>query len=306
MDTLLSIFNQNNFPKSKVEIIIINDGSTDLTNRQIKYFKETHKELKNIKLVNFSENKGVSFARNSGIKLAKGKWLLFLDSDDTLNPNSLKKVTSYENDNCDLITFGYKLCNNNYSKDYSSYNFKKKKFKNKELLKVFLSKKINLHISSIAYRREFILKNNISFDVNKTIAEDLQFIILCLNKSRLSLYDPYHFFNYQIFNSTAMNGYDFFSLKMARSIEEFKSFIDEFKKSRERCYFNFYLANFYVYNLKLIFKSKEYSKKGVQIVLDNISILNIKILPLNIKKYIYLKAIKLLPVKLYLKYCIWR
>jgi glycosyltransferase involved in cell wall biosynthesis len=67
------------------EIIIINDGSDD---------KKTIKILKNLKKQGYNvihqKNKGPSSARNNGIKIAKGKYLLLLDSDDKINPNLIK------------------------------------------------------------------------------------------------------------------------------------------------------------------------------------------------------------------------
>ena len=72
-----------------IEIIIIDDGSTDNSTCVIEAY------LKKLVIPRFSVlitqqiNKGVSTARNSGIKLSKGKWLAFLDSDDIWMPEKL-------------------------------------------------------------------------------------------------------------------------------------------------------------------------------------------------------------------------
>jgi glycosyltransferase involved in cell wall biosynthesis len=67
-----------------LELIIINDGSTDDTEKIVQSFRDTR-----IKYIR-QENKGVSVARNKGLDAASGKYLAFLDSDDILPSDSLK------------------------------------------------------------------------------------------------------------------------------------------------------------------------------------------------------------------------
>lgn len=70
---------------NNAEFLLINDGSTDSTNKLVKEFINGSCDRRFI-LLN-KENGGVSSARNYGLRLASGKYILFIDSDDRLNNN---------------------------------------------------------------------------------------------------------------------------------------------------------------------------------------------------------------------------
>lgn len=94
-ETLLSIKSQN-YPN--YEVIIVNDGSTASES------KEILKELKDDKIqIHHQENKGPSSARNLAINLAKGKYIVPLDSDDLIEPNTLQETVRFLEHN---LSFG--------------------------------------------------------------------------------------------------------------------------------------------------------------------------------------------------------
>ncbi|HBA37311.1 MAG TPA: hypothetical protein DCY94_01180, partial [Firmicutes bacterium] len=88
---------------SNFELIVVNDGSSDETEGVIRQIEDSRIRLYT------TENHGVSYARNYGIDKAKGRFILFVDDDDYIDPNTLKilenKATSTS---ADIIRFnGY-------------------------------------------------------------------------------------------------------------------------------------------------------------------------------------------------------
>ena len=82
-----------NYPKNKLEIIIINDGSKDNTNKII---KKAMKKYPFLKLLD-KKNSGKADSLNQGIKMAKGELIAVVDSDSFPSKNSLKKLTGFFN-----------------------------------------------------------------------------------------------------------------------------------------------------------------------------------------------------------------
>lgn len=168
------------------EIILINDGSKD--NSKV-ICDEYSKKDKRIKVIH-KENEGVSKARNDGLKLAKGKYLCFLDADDYLTGNYFNKVEKIFNkyENLELINFGFfsdvdDLEFNNLSSDI--INYKNKLYKSHDAIKKdFVNLWDNTMLYNIwnkVYVKQIIDDNNISFP-EYNWGEDIEFNRLYLNK----------------------------------------------------------------------------------------------------------------------------
>lgn len=99
---LESIKNQTALSKI-LEVIIINDGSTDKTKDIITTYQMENPEM-NICVIN-QENGGVSKARNAGLKVARGKYIALLDSDDEWDPQKteVQMQVLKENPNIDFL-----------------------------------------------------------------------------------------------------------------------------------------------------------------------------------------------------------
>lgn len=99
---LNSIYNQL-ISKENIEVIVVNDGSTDESDSIISSYIENHKDLKIIYLK--KENGGLSDARNYGIPYATGDYIAFIDSDDYITENLYQDLLSYINQNYDMIKY---------------------------------------------------------------------------------------------------------------------------------------------------------------------------------------------------------
>jgi glycosyltransferase involved in cell wall biosynthesis len=76
--------------EDEYEIILINDGSIDASGELARRW---HLKESRIKLIE-QDNQGQSIARNSGLKVAQGRYIMFVDSDDLIEPNVLQQLTS--------------------------------------------------------------------------------------------------------------------------------------------------------------------------------------------------------------------
>ncbi len=86
-DCLESVQESITLDHFEIEHIVVDDNSTDLTEEKVKIAQETYSNLTFLPL---AKQGGASAARNAGLKMAKGKYVFFLDADDVLFANSLR------------------------------------------------------------------------------------------------------------------------------------------------------------------------------------------------------------------------
>ena len=153
--TLNSIKGFEDF-KNNFEIIIVNDGSTDSTLELIiDFFKENNF----IYLIKNQSNLGLSEARNNGLKIAKGKYIWFVDSDDEIISDKSKLFFSLLKKDNHLITFP----------------ILRKAEKVISLKNNFISNNRLIGAQFYIYKRDFLIDNNLFF-VPRLIHEDLEFL----------------------------------------------------------------------------------------------------------------------------------
>ena len=98
-EAVMSVINST---YQNVEIIVINDGSTDVTHLDM---TNLLKDYENVKLIN-QENSGVCIARNNGIELCNGDYILPLDADDKIESTYIEDNSDIGIVYCEVETFG--------------------------------------------------------------------------------------------------------------------------------------------------------------------------------------------------------
>lgn len=102
LDTCLRSVLDQSLPAEEYEIIVVNDGSTDTSGDIADRYKTRYSEI----TVIHQSNGGLGNARNRGISMARGEYVLFLDSDDWLYPGSLPALLQeLDKRDCDMVVF---------------------------------------------------------------------------------------------------------------------------------------------------------------------------------------------------------
>ncbi|MBQ8534727.1 MAG: glycosyltransferase [Bacilli bacterium] len=195
-----SIINQT---YKNIEIIIVDDGSTDKSSKIIDKYKKIDKRVK----VYHKKNGGLADARNYGLEKATGEYIGFVDSDDYIENNMYKKL--YNNlikYKADISVVNYNLV---YEKDFNyKKNFKEISDKliilNKiETIKLLLDdNKFGNYAWNKLYKRE--LFNNIKYPIGRKM-EDLGTTYKIIEKCNRIVYDPIPLYNYLQRNNSIVN-----------------------------------------------------------------------------------------------------
>ncbi|MFR4903728.1 MAG: glycosyltransferase family 2 protein [Fusobacterium sp.] len=175
----------------KYEVLLIDDGSEKFIEE---FCKDFIKDYSNFYFFR-KENEGVSRARNLGIKLAKGNYVFFIDSDDTIVAESLDSL-KLEKDT-DLVLFDFELIEKEKKKEIKVLDIiNKKNFNLKDIVLEFLiNSDLNAPWAKI-YHRQFLLKNHIIFNKEIVTGEDLNFNLDCLMCNPKIIYEKKVVYNY--------------------------------------------------------------------------------------------------------------
>lgn len=177
---------------NNIEIILIDDGSKDKSNEICDIYAQKDKRIKVI----HKENEGVSKARNVGLDIAKGEYIVFIDSDDYVETNYINTLyeLSLEN-NSDITICGVKDENINGNILNESKDTTKKMLK-KETLKELLNEEyFNCVCWAKIYKKKII--GNVRFNENMKIAEDFDFLYKIIDNVNIVYLDTtkklYHY-----------------------------------------------------------------------------------------------------------------
>lgn len=167
--------------KDSIEVLLIDDGSTDQSADICKRWCETHLNYH----YHRKKNGGVSSARNKGIEIACGKYIMFLDADDKLAQDWQKKVILFLEKDYDFIAFSYStlFSDGTVKKELFSKN-QASVIKDKEQIMEILLTTPLLHTCwAKLFKKQIIQSGNIFFPKDVSIGEDYIFVLEYMQKS---------------------------------------------------------------------------------------------------------------------------
>ena len=176
----------------KIEIICVDDGSTDDSGKILDEYAQKDNRIKVI----HKENGGLPSARNAGLDIATGEYIAFVDSDDYVHPKTYEYAYNYaKSDNVDILRFNCRRFNDGHDN--------------------FNLDDINLDdaptVSSLDYLKHFvphycwiclfkfnlIKDDNIHFRDDVGTVEDTCFTLMCMAKAKKIKHIPGKFYNYR-------------------------------------------------------------------------------------------------------------
>ena len=247
-ECLDSVMNQtyNDF-----EVIVVNDGTKDNSMDIVKQY--------DVKIVN-QENQGLSVARNNGAKNAKGEYILFLDSDDTIEKDLLKKLEEATQDKPDVVRFQIQeMYEDNSKKEYKEESFSTCKGESA------FSKICKYHFVenawSYAIKRSYYEKEKYEF-AKGMIHEDFGLIPLVIMKANRVKSIDYIGYNYRQRNNSIMStvSYDKTKKKVEDFYKHYLYLVKEIEKTKlDSRVFKSFIANSLILKITEL-KRKDYKK----------------------------------------------
>lgn len=171
-----SVLNQS---YENLEIILVDDGSPDRSSEICDEYRKSDQRI----IVVHKENGGLSDARNAGLILAKGKYIIFLDSDDYIEHTMVEDaVTVLEKNNSDIVIWGYyadfvdedenlissKTINPSISGNYLKSDFYEVTITN-EIIGILG------YAWNKMYKKSLLLNNDFKFTKGLSLIEDIEF-----------------------------------------------------------------------------------------------------------------------------------
>lgn len=212
---IIPVYNAENFLRKcimsvlkqslkEIEIIIINDGSTD---KSLEILKEFLKMDSRIILID-KKNEGVSTARNCGLSIAKGEYVLNIDSDDYIEYNYCEEMyNAAKNFNLDILISDYYYS----TKEKNIYKIDLKIDENKiltgeEYLEIFFKENFKGFNWNKLLKKDLFEKSEIKYGKNLSMMEDtLIIVMLSKNAKKIGKLNKAYYYYCQHTNNSTRN-----------------------------------------------------------------------------------------------------
>lgn len=206
-----------------MEILVVNDGSTDNTLQILNQYALRDKRIKVIS----QENRGISKARNVGMELAKGDYFIFFDADDFVPPDGVERLV----EECELTRVDVAVANMKKIKNGKTVarlkEIKKVYEKEEALRELFNEKYINCGIWNKIFRKEIVENERFQEDIK--IAEDFEFLYRVMKRvKKVAVNNEVTVYHYYVRKNSIMHGK--FDQKFEKEVEICERILEETKK----------------------------------------------------------------------------
>ena len=189
--TLLSSLNTIRCRRPQdIELVFVNDGSSDNTQQIIESFSE--QSLFPCQIVH-QQNAGVAAARNTALGMAGGEYLAFLDADDWWGDGALDKLLALTGEGADIIGWDFISIGKNGERviRQAEYNTPE------DALKNLMGGTMKWNLWLFAVKRTLLVNNHIEFLPGENIGEDMQFMLKAFSCADLVLqvHEPLYRYN---------------------------------------------------------------------------------------------------------------
>ena len=205
-----------------IEIICVNDGSTDNSGKILDEYAAKDKRIKVI----HQENQGLGAARNVGIDLAKGEYIGFVDSDDWISTGFYEKLyETAKRENSDISACNIMRVKNNQTYPLLKYTTINKATTLKNKFKLLHMPAYNYVVNKI-YRTDFLKINNLYFETN-IYFEDMRWspIVVLKSKHVINTIGADYFYFY---NESSIGGTRRFGGKKQQDFLDSSKWLDNF------------------------------------------------------------------------------
>lgn len=203
----------------EVEVIVIDDGSTDKTFNRTSLFTNTYHQ----------EHQGVSKARNWGLDLAKGEYIWFVDGDDLINPDGLKHVLNRCDGKENIVRF-------NHYRYYKAKDVLMRRFEQPPYRIWFHERQFLWEVVwDRIYKRQFLIDNKIRFNENLNFGEDQIFNLEALNANNGYIQDG-HFVYVKTWNNPDSITHHLTKEMRQQNVNILRQLKKKYKEDKKMCY----------------------------------------------------------------------
>ena len=217
------------------EVIIVNDGSTDGSEKILEQYKQNEK----IKIVK-EKNQGLSVARNTGVDKSSGNYLLFIDSDDYIELNLLEELYKNIVDEPDIVRYQLRVIEKN-----TNYDYYEQAFDITDGIKAFnmLEQYKYIDVAPLYLINKTFYRNN-NFEFKKNIYhEDFDLIPKIISKAKKIKSINFIGYNYIMRNNSIMSDRSKEIKKFEDCLEIYKNLKDYFKEKKYKEFMHFYSSS---------------------------------------------------------------